>query len=391
MKKDKRFVITFLVIIYAVLLLYPVNYILLKKGILVNSYSSLASPQKAEGNIINRINTKLDNYKNYIDVMVTNNFPLYNEINYYTGKTLNFINEQEYKLFGQSDMPTKKNVENEYVIKNIEDSFYYIVNNKSDKELEERLNKEVDNIKKIASYDIPVLVYLPYRYEFTDNESINFRNYDKYKNLFKEKLNDMVDIVELNLDKNDYINSFYRTDHHWNSYAAKEALKDIGTHLNVKLNDYEVKAVEDIKMYGSMAKASGDTSFYDRLLYLDTPYDLKISNPSYKKLSANPHKEMFFDYYIGYYNGLADEVLCYDYGNGDENLLIIGDSYAWQMDYIIAESFNKTYTVNPRYIENFKYEDFIKENNISKVLILMEAQSTLFDVYDYNLQERLEL
>ena len=67
MKKDKRFVITFLVIIYAVLLLYPVNYVLINKGILVNSYSSFANPQKVEGNIINRVNTKLDNYKNYLD------------------------------------------------------------------------------------------------------------------------------------------------------------------------------------------------------------------------------------------------------------------------------------------------------------------------------------
>ena len=391
MKKDKRFVITFLVIIYAVLLLYPVNYVLINKGILVNSYSSFANPQKVEGNIINRVNTKLDNYKNYLDVMVTNYFPLYSEINYYTGKTLSFIDENEYKLFGQKAISLGQNSDNEYVVKNFEDGFFYLLSNKSDKELDERLAKEIDNFKKIASYDVPVLLYLPYRYDFTNNESIDFRNYDKYKTEFKEKLDKVVDILELDLNKEEYMNSFYKTDHHWNSYAVKQALKDIGKHFNVKVNDYEVKGVEGIKIYGSMAKSAGDTTYYDHLLYLDTPYKLRISNPEYKKLSVTPRKDLFYDYYVGYYDGLTEEVLSYDYGNGDENLLIIGDSFVWQMDYILAESFNKTYTVNTRYIENFNYGSFIKENNISKVLILMDAQSTLFDVYDYNLQERLGL
>lgn len=391
MKKDKRFTIAFLVIIYAVLLLYPVNYILIKKGILVNSYASYYTAEPVKGNIINRVKTKLNNYKSYLNVMVTNYFPAYGEINYYTGKALNFIDENEYKLFGQKEIPLGQNSDNEFVIKNFKDGFFYLLYNKSDEELDTRLDKEIDIIKEISSYNIPVSIYLSNRYEFTNNEDINFRNYDKYLFKFKSSLNNIVDIKELNLAKEDYIKSYYKTDHHWNAYAAKIALQDISELLDTPINDYEVKEVKDIKMYGSMAKSAGDTSYYDHLLYLDTPYELKISNPEYKKLSVTPRKDIFYDYYVGYYNGLTEEVLSYDYGNGDENLLIIGDSFVWQMDHIIAESFNKTYTVYTRYVENFNYEDFIKEHNISQVLILMESQSTMFDVYDYDLQERLGL
>ena len=391
MNKDKKFVIIFLIFIYSILLLYPINYILIKKGILVNSYASYYTNEKLQGNILNKVNTKLNNYKGYLNVMITNYFPFYGDINYYTRKTLNFLAEKEYQLFGQNEIPLGKNSDDEYVIKNFKDKFFYLIYDKSDKEIDERLNKQISVIKKIASYNVPVSIYLPHRYEFTNNENINFRSYDKYLTKFTSSLNNIVKIKSLSLSKEDYLKSYYKTDHHWNAYAAKKALQDISKLLNVSLNDYEVKKVDNIKMYGSMAKSSGDTSYYDHLLYLDTPYDLKISNLNYKPLSITLKKDLFYDYYVAFFDGLTDEILSYDYGNGEENLLIIGDSFVWQLDYIIAEGFNKTYTICARYLENFNYENFIKENNISQVLILMESTSTMFDIHNYNLNERLGL
>lgn len=391
MNKDKRFVIIFLVIIYSVLLLYPVNYVLIKKGIFVNSYATFVQDDSESHNIFEKINNKLNYYKNYLDVMVTNNFPFYSEINLYTRKFINFLDEKEYKLFGQNSLVLIKNVENEYVVKNFEDKFFYRIYNKSDAFLKESLTKQISIMQKLASYDVPVYIYLPYRYELTSNDNISFRDFSKYQDEFKNKLSDFIQIKELNLDKDDYLKSFYHTDHHLNSYGAKKTLQDLSSLLNVSLNDYEVKEVNGIEMMGSMAKSSGDNTYHDKLLYLDTPYELKISNNNYKKLEVTKHKDLFYDYYVGFYNGSTSEVLSYDYGNGNDNLLIIGDSFVWQMDYIIAESFNKTYTVYPRYVENFNYKEFIKENNITKVLVLMEAPSTLFDIYNYDLEERLGL
>ena len=75
--------------------------------------------------------------------------------------------------------------------------------------------------------------------------------------------------------------------------------------------------------------------------------------------------------------------------DGEDNLLIIGDSYSWQLDYILAQSFKKTITLNPRYIEKIDYKSFLEEEGIDKVLILMETPTTLFDQYDYKIVEKL--
>ena len=67
-----------------------------------------------------------------------------------------------------------------------------------------------------------------------------------------------------------------------------------------------------------------------------------------------------------------------------ENVLILGDSYTWSMDYLIANHFNKTYVVNLRFLDKFDYKDFIIKNKIKKVIVLNESQTTLFDAYNYN-------
>ena len=65
---------------------------------------------------------------------------------------------------------------------------------------------------------------------------------------------------------------------------------------------------------------------------------------------------LYYDYYVQYFNGQYGEI-CYDYHQDkEENLLILSDSYAWQIDYLIAASFNKTYVVNLRY-DKWKKED----------------------------------
>ena len=70
------------------------------------------------------------------------------------------------------------------------------------------------------------------------------------------------------------------------------------------------------------------------------------------------------------------------------------DSYAWQIDYLIASSFNKTYVVNLRYDkwkkEDLNLEEYMKERNIKKVLFLYEGGSMMFDQYNYNLEGRIK-
>ena len=76
-----------------------------------------------------------------------------------------------------------------------------------------------------------------------------------------------------------------------------------------------------------------------------------------------------------------------------DNLLIMSDSFAWSIDYLIASSFNNTHVINLRYDEfknnSFNLTKYIKDNHITKVLFLYESGSTMFDQYNYNFTGRV--
>ena len=73
--------------------------------------------------------------------------------------------------------------------------------------------------------------------------------------------------------------------------------------------------------------------------------------------------------------------------------MILEDSYGWQIDDLIASHFNKTYVIDIRHDEyengKFYIKDFMKENNITKVLFLYEAGTTFFDQYDYGMKDKV--
>ena len=102
----------------------------------------------------------------------------------------------------------------------------------------------------------------------------------------------------------------------------------------------------------------------------------------------------YYDYYVQYFNGQYGNIV-YDYHNDEkENLLIMSDSYAWSIDYLIASNFNKTHVINLRYDEyknnSFDLVKYVKDNNISKVLFLYSAEAILFDNYNYDFVGRVK-
>ena len=102
----------------------------------------------------------------------------------------------------------------------------------------------------------------------------------------------------------------------------------------------------------------------------------------------------YYDYFTHYFDGRYDKVI-YDFEQSNkENLLIMSDSYAWSIDYLIASSFNKTHVINLRYGElkdnSFNLSKYIEDNNISKVLFLYEGEAIIFDQYNYNFIGRVK-
>ncbi len=397
MKKDKIFVITFLIIIYSVLAFYGLKQILITLDIIdlnITDNWKVYEPLK-ENNIIDKFENKFNSLKVSVENRADNYFPFYVKLNeLYQG-----FNFETNKLF-YNEIPLKTNSDNEYLFYDKENKFYYYETNLKDYELEKKLNKQVDFFNNLSNKGIDVYIYLPIRYELT---TLKDNNLSSYISEFEEKLNPEIKVEKMKIGSiQEYKDRFYLTDHHWNIVGALDGYNSIMDMLGVaKLSNLSVKQVSNQKYYGSLAKTSMNAEIHDYIRDVDVnlDYDVLVNGKEKDKLFkprvlAKGKTNKYYDYYVQYFNGQYGNIV-YDYHQNDkENLLIMSDSYAWQIDYLIAASFNKTHVVNLRYIpyknKEFDLTHYIKENNIEKVLFLYEGGATLFDQYDYNFSGRVK-
>ncbi len=379
--KNKNFITYFfIIVIFGFFLMYPVMFFMIQKGIIKPVYNNIYTVLKPEGNLIERINVKFTNLKNNINTKLSNYLFLYSEVNSYYPMLKNKINfsNNEFSSLGT-------NSDGEFIFLN-KDNFYILQTNQNDEYINRKMDEAIsfyNDLSKVTQ----LYIYLPSRYEFQEfNNAYNIRNMNEIKNNFLHQL-DNVTIRELFVkDKEAYQHMFYRTDHHWNSYGAYQGYLDICEMLNLNCPSYDI-VLTDMAYHGSIGKMVADKKISDKFMYIDEDTKItalvegKQADANFKPRKIKEDKGIFYDQYVGYYNGLYSEVI-YN-GSGDENLLILGDSYAWQIDYLIANEYNKTYVLNPKYVEKLDIYKYIKDNNITKVLVLMESQTTIFDNYDY--------
>ena len=197
------------------------------------------------------------------------------------------------------------------------------------------------------------------------------------------------------LDISDYTKYFYKTDHHFNSYGAEVVYHDVLRMFNLQniLNIIH----KDVKepYYGSMAKSVLQDNVSDKLTAIDTKTILgvNIHDELFKPLKIDDKSNKFYDYYVGYFNGQYDEIIYTNKSNYNRNLLIIGDSLAWQIDYLLAANFDKTFVVNMKYgkwkTNNLELSSYIEKNHITHILFLREAKNIVFDADNFNLAKRV--
>lgn len=375
---NKYLVISFLIIIYLVLLFYPINYILVSKGII-----KIYNPQASQVSDGKGISAKIENIRNNLESKTINYFPLYNKINYIDSKFYIKSNSYLYNVLKKDFLPVGTNYDNEYIYKNINDNFYILKSEYNEDELNKRIDSQIKLYNYLSSSNVDMYIYLPNRYEFDNSTYLDINNMNKYIAYFKDNLNSKIKVGELNQSKG-YHNYFYKTDHHWNGYGALQGYQDIMTMMGIKYNSYEVKKMPDVTFRGSMAKSAADPSLTDNFYYIDANISCETSiKDNYKPMQELTNKDLFYDYYVGYYYGMYGEVYYDCLNSKKDNILILGDSYTWSMDFLIANHFNKTYIVNLRFLDHFDYKDFIIKNNIKKVIVLNETQTTLFDAYNH--------
>lgn len=397
MKRDKVFNAVFCGIIGGVCLYIPVHFMLVHVGVVTKTSNDnqVAFEPVAEKNIVDKVSNKVNAVKNRLENEVTNSFPFYNSLNGLYQNFNYYMNKLVYK-----EVPLKTNSDSEYIFYNKENDFYYLENQYSKEELDKRLDVQVKMFNKLANLDIDMYLYFPTRYELT---KLKDNNLSSYVDSFKDKLSSKIKVANMDIASlEQYKNYFYKTDHHWNMNGALAGYYDIMDILGkTPVDNLEVVNKRERKFYGSMAKSVLNNKTYDYILDIDKKLDYDVlvngkqASEVFKPRQIRLDRDyLYYDYYVQYFNGQYGEI-CYDYHKDkEENLLILSDSYAWQIDYLIASSFNKTYVVNLRYDkwkkEDLNLEEYMKERNIKKVLFLYEGGSMMFDQYNYNLEGRIK-
>ena len=397
MKRDKIFNAIFCGIIGGVCLYIPVHFMLVHIGVVTKTSNDnqVVFEPISEKNIGDKLNNKVNAIKTRLENEITNSFPFYNSLNGLYQNFNYYTNSFLYK-----EVPLKTNSDNEYIFYNKENDFYYLENQYSKDELDKRLDMQVAMFNKLANLDIDMYLYFPTRYELT---KLKDNNLNSYVGIFKDKLSSKIKVANMDITSlEQYKNYFYKTDHHWNMNGALAGYYDIMDILGkVPVDNLEVVNKRERKFYGSMAKSVLNNKTYDYILDVDKKLDYDVlvngkqASEVFKPRQIRLDRDyLYYDYYVQYFNGQYGEI-CYDYHKDkEENLLILSDSYAWQIDYLIASSFNKTYVVNLRYDKwkkgDLNLEEYMKERNIKKVLFLYEGGSMMFDQYNYNLEGRIK-
>lgn len=396
MKKDKILVVLFLVVIFGVFISLPIKLVLVELGLLETSNDNWVTYQEiTENNALDKLENIIGKVKNGVENRVTNYFPFYSNLN----KMYQDFNYNSNKLI-YNDIPLKTNSDGEYIFLDKNNGFYYLTTKYKKPELDKRMKKQIKFFNDLDNEGIDISIYIPTRYELT---KLKKNNLNSYIDTFKNNLNKDIKVSVMNIDSiSKYKEYFYLTDHHWTIKGALDGYYSIAKMLNVPvIENLEVFNNEERKYYGSMAKMILNDSIHDYIsdVKIDLNYKVLVNGKSSDNI-FKPRKirldrdYKFYDYYVQYFNGQYGNVI-YDYNQKDkDNLLILSDSYAWQIDYLIASHFNKTHVINLRYDEyknkEFNLSKYVSDNNISKVLFLYDGGSSIFDQYNYDFEGRVK-
>ena len=374
--------------LFSVFLFVPFKEVLIHTGIVKFYKSDNWEVVESTGN---KIYDKVLSLKANVENRYNNYFPFYNQINdlYFNS----IINVDSLYL---DDIYLKDNNDKDHIFYNKKDNFFFLINRYSKEELDKRMNEQVDFYNDINNKypEVKLALYIPLRYESTEVGNI-YDNHDKIIE-FTEKLNKTIKFKLFDSKTlEEYLKYFYKTDHHYNSYGAEKAYLEILEMFDLKNKlTIEHKDIRD-PYFGSMAKSTLLRKVSDVLNVMTVPNTLKVNidDKNFKSLEITDQANPFYDYYVKYFNGAFDEII-YESGNHyNRNLLIIGDSMSWQLDYLLAYNFDKTYVVNTKYGKwknnDLILKDYIKENNITHILFLREAKNLVFDADNFHVDKKV--
>ena len=204
---------------------------------------------------------------------------------------------------------------------------------------------------------------------------------------FENHLPDGLLMKKFNLTGIDsHLKNYYRTDHHWNVYGILQAYEGIYELLHTHFKDIspmldieEIITYRDIDFLGLMARRTlfpidGDdfsvevVEFPQFNILMNGQVIKEMPRENYYEGNYNttPYTNHYNEFY-GYVTGLTE----YTNDNGsDRNILVIGSSYRYALDPLIASHYHNTYCVDLRYYTDFSLGAFLSEYDVDDILII---------------------
>ena len=239
------------------------------------------------------------------------------------------------------------------------------------------INKFVNNNPNIK-YDfmlVPTTAYI-LKNKLSDN-----LNYDEKETLdyFKNNLNaNFIDVSKILLDNNkEYI--YYRTDHHWTTRGANYAYLEYTKNINLVPFKYDFKVVSN-DFYGTLYSKILDNSIKPdeiEMIIDDNSYEVEFKNEKVDSI-YNPKYLKEKDKYSYFLDG-NKPIMTITNKNGNDEILIIKDSYANSFIPLLLKHFYKVHVIDPRYYKN-SISNYLKENNINHVLFLYNVGTIDSDI-----------
>lgn len=225
---------------------------------------------------------------------------------------------------------------------------------------------------------------LPYYFYFVESDAVfDFKNNERIPvrenacaalHLAQERLSWFaLDSYE------EFVDQFYRTDHHWNYKGAYRGYRELHEllHINEACLTPQQEVTLSRRLTGSKATHAGFAGMWEYPTVYQFSYpELGIEYGHEAEILANPDTGSFsYDYFYGENEALVE----FDTGRPErENILILGDSFDNAVLKLLASHFNKTYCVDMRFpdAQPFNIGSFAEEHDVDLVLII--ASQVLF-------------
>lgn len=244
----------------------------------------------------------------------------------------------------------------------------------------EEYEKRIENINHIiGNTDIPLYIY--YVEKDTD---INFETGEKSDiyNYLSEHINTN-NFYKFEINSFDEFNDyFYKTDHHWNHKGSYKAYQEL---VKILTSEEGLEPIDEVclndNFSGSKASYSGASLLYKEqfcaYVFEDNEIDVYIDDEvsSYGDMNYYLENPLNKVTYASFYGGDYGEIIFDNKHLNKDNILIIGESYDNAVLNLLANHFNKTFSIDLRHYERqkdkeFNYLEYIRQNNIDKVLLI---------------------